>query len=1583
MQQRTYGHLPVVHHQPLLLQSWTNTNPAIGLAANGTGNIPNFTVANTTLSPITATITVTPTSGCSGVPQSFTITVNPRPAKPVVVRPVIYCLNETASPLSATASSGNTLNWYVTYQGAVMNTPPTPLTSVAGNTTYYVTQTDGTCESDTARIVVTVNPKIANNTIAADQTICNGSNAQPLTQQGSIGGGNGSYQYQWQQSTDGGTTWTNISGATNTGLSPGVVTGDTKYRRVVVSSTCSDTSNIVTILVQGSLTNVAVGVDQTICAGGQPDTVRGQLPTGGNGTFAYQWESSSTGLAPWSPIPGATAQDYYPPTLTVTTYYRRKVTSGQCSVYSSPVMITVNPKPAMLALSDKYFCANAPSGSINFASSPAATSYGWVNDNTAIGLVANGSGNIPSFTTANSSNPKVPVTANIKVAATFTANNVGCTGDSVSFKIIVLPTINLAPIPDTATCTGQTIAPYTPRIIDTAVFAGATIQYFWTVSGSGTSLVNGNGSGLPAYTTNNPGTTDLVTTVTITPKYTYGSKTCDGVPRTFTITVKPATANASAGADQVLCAQTSASLSAAVVNGTSGSWSLIGSGAFIASPNANITAVTGLVPGTQYQFVWTQTGFASCPATKDTVVIDNKLPLVNKIDTVTKTICAGNTLNIAGQPATGGGNTHTYQWEQSTDGINFTPISGATLQNITVTPTTTIWLRRFVSAPPCNGYSDTVKINVQPALTNNTISASATICRGLTAPTITGSLPSGGNNVFTYAWEQSVNGGATWTAIAGATNVSYAPGVLNQTTQYRRIVSTNLCFGLFGSTSNVVTITVNPDAKAIFLPTDTIKCPPFVITPSVINLQPSTANGQYIWYANGVQIGAGTTFPGYTIANENDSVMIKLLAVSTFGCKNDSLEQKFKTVKKPTPSFTLTDTVGCGPLTVSFTNTSSYVSEFTYFWDFGNGQTSTSIQPTAITFAPNPAYGDTTYIVKLKVFSPCDTLTFSKSIRVKSKPKALFTPTKTTGCSPMKVTFKNTSKGVNNSYFWDFGDGTTFSTASADSVQHTFITGVVDTFYVKLRAVNECGEDSMTYSIIVAPNSIKLNLAINGTDRFGCEPHVVSFINNTQGASVFSWNFGDGNTTTTTKNIDTVRHTYMTPGTYLVKLQAINNCSDTTTTEMITVYPKPRAAFTANKFTLCIGDSVTFSNQSDSATAYLWKFDDGATSTLTNPTHIYSSPGNYIVTLVTYRNNPSGNVCTDSTKQPITITATQTGFFTVSDSTSQCSPFTVTMVNQNKPSVTTVWDMGDGTIRTGDSIVHTYQVAGTYVVKLTAKVTGGCTYITTRTITVGGPKGSLQYNSGFVCHPAALQLQAVSTGASNYVWDFGDGVTLSTTQQTVFHSYANAGYYVPKVTMQSGGGCNVVLQGVDTVKVDRVDAGFTVAKTEVCGSTTLSFTDTSHVFFGVQSIRWNFGDNTTGTGASPVHIYTATGRYTIQMILVSKSGCSDTISRQIDVLVKSKPVVSINAVDTACTRREIRFNALVQTVDPINFIQWNVSTGASGTGAVFTHTFTQPGTYNIRLVVGTTNGCYDTAFHTITINPSPVVTATPSLDLCR
>jgi gliding motility-associated-like protein len=1576
--------------------TWTNTNTAIGLAASGSAtsaspNIPSFTAANSTAAPITATITVTPVNGCNGTPQSFTITVNPRPAKPTVTRPVRYCLNETATALIATATGSNTLTWY---DNNLLNngqaTAFTPVTTSAGTTTYYVNQENSfTCKSDTSAIAVIVSPLIANNNIGSDQTLCTGTPANTLTQVGTLSGGSGAgtYTYQWQSSTDGGVTWNDIATATSASYSPGNVTATTKYRRKVFSNTCADISAAVTITIQGSLNNINIAAAQTICAGSIPTQLDGETPTGGSGSFTYIWESSLNNTT-WTIIASATSEDYAPPALSVTTYYRRKTSSGLCSGYSPSIAITVNPIPMVSIRADTLLCNNSSVASIPFTSTPSTNvTLAWTNDNINIGLAASGSGNLPAFTSANASSPKVPITGNIQVIPTYNNASLSCLGSGMNFKVIVLPNILVSPINNETVCSGTPIASFTPTH-DAGAFTGSTVSYSWTVAGTGTNLTAGNGSSIPAFNTNNTSSADMVTTITVTPQYSYNGKTCSGTPTSYTITVRPSTPSANAGADTSLCSATSYTMQAILAAGSTGVWTqLSGAAATITTSSSPTTTITGLTPNNTYKFVWTVTGVAGCPGTTDTVTIINYAAVVNQINNAPQTICATQSITVTGQVPTGGSGPYGYQWQQSLDGgVTWTNIAGQITQSLTFTPAASMRVRRVITALPCIDLSVSTSITVQPAITNNTISSNHSICINTSANSIIGSTPTGGNGIFTYQWQQSIDNGVTWTNIPSATAKDYSPGILTATTKYKRIVSTTLCSGAQGSTSTVVTVTVNPDAKAIFTFTNDKGCAPFNINSTV--LQPTlypAQNGAYNWFANGTSIGNGTNFPGYVLSSPGDSILIKLVTISQFGCKNDSMEHKFYSVPKPVTSFNLSDTVGCGPLTVSFVNTTPNQSWFDYQWNFGNGITSILAQPNSITFATNPTYNDTTYIVKLSAVTVCETVTVSKNVRVKSKPKAVFTPDKSTGCSPMLVHFTNTSRGLGVSYIWNFGDGSASFPASTNAAQnHTFITGVQDTFNVKLIAINECGNDTLNYKIVVAPNTVHLDFAVNGNQTQGCKPHAVSFINASSGATTFQWNFGDGNFLNTIKNIDTVPHTYLLPGTYTVTLKASNGCSDTTSTETIQVFNSPIANFAAAPLTVCIGEDIQFTNQTDTSTSLLWNFKDNSTSTLTNPIHAYAAAGTYQVQLKAFRQYSSGLTCLDSISKPVTIVSKLPGAFTASATISDCVPFTVTFTNQSLPSNNTTWDFGNGNSGTGNTVTYTFTQVGTYVVKMTAINPGGCTYEATKTIIVRGPTGTWQYDHGNICN-TPVQFITTTTGTDSIRYNFGDGSFLTTTSNTIYHNYTQAGSYVPTATLYSSlsPACTLLLQGIDTIKIDYVKAGYRFTKQENCGSTIISFTDTSRHYLNINSWKWKFGDGGTSSLQNPQHTYLSTNTYVVQLITTTISGCSDTATYNLLIQVNDKPNNVIAAPLQGCVGQPVSYIAGTASIDAIAFNNWSFSNGLNLNGSPVSNIYSVPGTYTATLITGTVNGCTDTATHTININPTPTIIASADQLICK
>jgi large repetitive protein len=152
--------------------TWTNDHPEIGLPASGSGNIAAFAPVNNSGAAIVATITATATLNNCPDTKTFTVRVNPKPAAPGVVSPVNYCDNQTAIPLTATASAGHQLQWYTAATGGTASaTAPTPATATFGTTTYYVSQKNTTtnCEGDRAAIVVNVSfvPKITNSSFGS------------------------------------------------------------------------------------------------------------------------------------------------------------------------------------------------------------------------------------------------------------------------------------------------------------------------------------------------------------------------------------------------------------------------------------------------------------------------------------------------------------------------------------------------------------------------------------------------------------------------------------------------------------------------------------------------------------------------------------------------------------------------------------------------------------------------------------------------------------------------------------------------------------------------------------------------------------------------------------------------------------------------------------------------------------------------------------------------------------------------------------------------------------------------------------------------------------------------------------------------------------------------------------------------------------------------------------------------------------------------------------------------------------------------------------------------------------------------
>ncbi|PUZ29264.1 hypothetical protein DCC81_07320 [Chitinophaga parva] len=289
-------------------------------------------------------------------------------------------------------------------------------------------------------------------------------------------------------------------------------------------------------------------------------------------------------------------------------------------------------------------------------------------------------------------------------------------------------------------------------------------------------------------------------------------------------------------------------------------------------------------------------------------------------------------------------------------------------------------------------------------------------------------------------------------------------------------------------------------------------------------------------------------------------------------------------------------------------------------WDFGDGQSVTARDTVQHTYAAN---GD--YTVRLIKYDPnsCnvyDTAYYKIRIRQdQAKVGAEFK--RLPPCGSLNYEFINLSAApagkpfTNQSFTWDFGDGSPKVVTDTSRQQHTFAAEGIYTILLTLTDTNYCNAPET--------DTIPLRVASNVVASFvlpdsGCAPLTLQVNNTTKGGQYFFWDFGDGATST---DADPT-HTYLKIGTYTVKMVV----EDTTTcnkkdsaTSTITVVPPPGANFTFAPVIAQVNTPATFTNlSSPDATHFIWSFGDGSVSEERNPVHQYNKTGTYDVCLTSF-----------------------------------------------------------------------------------------------------------------------------------------------------------------------------------------------------------------------------------------------------------------------------------------------------------------------------------------------------------------------------
>ena len=389
---------------------------------------------------------VTSASCDDDISNVVAVTVADRVAAGTISGEQQVCANEPVLPLTGGSPlPSGTIQWRSSTTSA--DASFTPATNINNEENYepgtlsqttwfrrYVTS--GGCVDSSNVVQITVTPPVTNNTILGDQSLCGGEQPAPLT--GSPPqGGTQPLQFIWESSTTGPTgIFTAATGTnTNANYNPPAVPETTWFRRGVLAGGCdTNYSNIVQITVLPAITaNTISSTEPAVCENTAPQTLNGSAPAGGNNTYTYLWESSITSAtAAFAPAAGTNnTQNYTPPVITRTTWFRRTVTSDNCANVSETVQIDVTPLPTAPVVQAANVTTCTDSTATLVATGPGGT-YQWFETATGGNILFEGATFVTSrlrqtttyyVQTVNQtqcvSPTRTPVTVNI---ATITAN---------------------------------------------------------------------------------------------------------------------------------------------------------------------------------------------------------------------------------------------------------------------------------------------------------------------------------------------------------------------------------------------------------------------------------------------------------------------------------------------------------------------------------------------------------------------------------------------------------------------------------------------------------------------------------------------------------------------------------------------------------------------------------------------------------------------------------------------------------------------------------------------------------------------------------------------------------------------------------------------------------------------------------------------------------------------------------------------------------------------------------------------------------------------------------------------------------
>ncbi|MBN2681073.1 MAG: PKD domain-containing protein [Bacteroidales bacterium] len=653
----------------------------------------------------------------------------------------------------------------------------------------------------------------------------------------------------------------------------------------------------------------------------------------------------------------------------------------------------------------------------------------------------------------------------------------------------------------------------------------------------------------------------------------------------------------------------------------------------------------------------------------------------------------------------------------------------------------------------------------------------------------------------------------------------------------------------------------------------------------------------------------------------------------------------FYSLAQVTADFTPSATEGCSPLVVVFTNNSSGTGTLSYSWDLGNGNTSNIENPLATYGTPG------VYTVILTVSNGTATDVHSVDITVFASPEASFSSSSTIGCSPYTVSFTDNSvqgDGAITDWYWDLGGG--FSSTE----QNPSVTYGAGIFSVSLNLTDENGCTDffeLTDYISISPTPFA---NFDASQLSGCNPFTANFTNTSTGTGLtYEWDLnGDGSPDSYVANPSM----YYESGTYNCYLEVteINGCTDDTSFQIVVDQVVADFDFVGDEFS-CPGQQVVFTINSQGP-AVTWLYGDGGSGSQNY--HTYSTPGTYVVSMITYDPADPDN-CIDTAQLTLIVENVEAAFVPTSPTISCLTPFEVNWdASTSVGAASYFWYFGDGFVEgsSSPSMSHTYNSPGLFTVSLVAYSEHGCkdSIAVIHHVSIQYPVIHIQIDTSQSDCARDITFSYDSTTIEGFVsweWHFDNNSPEATSNEfnpTQFFSYndyihANSGLSNVTLTVTTASGCTAtdsyeVYTGIPPVaahyifsdpegypnyenyfyscpcftgNVDDIDPCPCMINTYVACAfpDSVQFNDSSYfiwdgVYYDMDNSNdsyswdWDFGEiGGHSTEEDPHYWYDDTVGYMDVQLVVGYNNCYDTILTDSMVFIKG-PVIKPSPVAT-------------------------------------------------------------------------------------